>query len=227
MSGTQDPARDTDQLDVDDGTQHTSAMFIRDISPLSAIADSDPRKFLSEEAALRQEARDLAEAVREQYATSNTLAVDVFGISEKMGLPVFERLLNMESVKQTDATWVSGVLEKLKGNDFATIYVEARDPLVRQRFSAAHEIWHWLTHIKGRTPEEIRSMEFWDVREPEGEITISEYSGDMFAHMLLLPRYAVQSELASGYSLRAMAERALVSQRTMENRLRQLALIGI
>jgi len=204
--------------------------FVRDVSPLVPLAQGDPIQFFEAEAALHRHASDLAEDVRSEYGTDDYLVVDVFAIANKIGLRVISKRLNDPAIEHSDAKWVSGVLEKMKGQDSATIYVEADDPLVRQRFSTAHEIWHWKQHTDGRTPDEIREMEFYDVREPERDhedASIDEYLGDLFAQVLLLPRYVMLSELASGYSMQAIADRSCVSLRTVENRLRQLALVGV
>jgi Zn-dependent peptidase ImmA (M78 family) len=227
LTGSAKQVRNLDEVHRDDGTEHTPYERIPDVSPFYELADSDPERFRELETEVQQQGYLLAETVRKKYANNAASIIDSIDIANKMGLKVISRRLNAHSVDNADEEWISGILKKVSGDDFATIYVESEDSEERHHFTTAHEIWHWKDHTDNHTPEEIRDMEFWCVRKPEGIITLPEYKGDMFAHMLLLPRYVILHDLANGFSLQAIAKKSQVSLRTMENRLRQLAFTGI
>lgn len=220
-----------DQAKIDQQQQeNTHWEFIKDISPISVIA-ADPIQFMEAESKIQQSASDMAGAVRSECNLGYSIPVDTINVAVLLGLRVIARHLNedpeVSGNSDFDAAHVSGVLEKRKGDDSATIYVESSDQPERQRFTVAHEISHWKKHTDGHTPEEIRNMEFSDVRKPDADTCLSEYSADMFAQILLLPKAIMLSGLANGYSLQSMSDKAGVSTRTMENRLRQLALMGV
>ncbi|MDR2895930.1 MAG: ImmA/IrrE family metallo-endopeptidase [Propionibacteriaceae bacterium] len=198
-----------------------------DRSPLTPYADSDPDGYAAKELALHVKARDLADITRQEYGKSDIFPPDPTAIAHALGLPVTQRGLNPAEADPDQADWVSGVLRKLPGSPVGEIFVEWRDCRERQRFTVAHELWHWRQRTLGLHQASIDKMEFWDVREPNQHSSLDEYQADLFAHKLLMPTAAVRTELILGHSTAAMAKRFNVTQRTMENRLRQLALIQI
>lgn len=141
-----------------------------------------------------------------------TLPVDPSRIARAMGIPVQATALN-----------VSGVIELEQGRP-AISYNEADVP-VRQRFTIAHEIGHYvLGHLNAGTPR---------FRDPATNFSSAADSNDerqanRFAADLLMPAETVQYAITKR-EYRGIAKLAAlfgVSQVAMKYRLVQLGLIG-
>jgi len=88
-------------------------------------------------------------------------------------------------VKRPLDTEISGVLVPSADGTFV-ILVNAQHPVVRQRFTVAHELGHLLLHGY-TTPHADRSFKFRDSRATEGG-AIEEIQANQFAAELLMPR---------------------------------------
>ncbi len=99
------------------------------------------------------------------------------------------------------------------------ITVNAAEHPLRQRFSAAHELHHIITHP-------LRAFVLTD--EPGLPAGVkAERLADYFAGVLLMPKRHVKRLWGEGYRTpTALAEHFLVSPRAMEFRLGQLGLSG-
>jgi len=107
---------------------------------------------------------------------SNTVPVDVGAVAREMGLEVYATRLN---------PGVSGVITR--SSDTASgfvIYVEQSEPSFRQRFTAAHEIGHFVLH----------PLEHQDLQHSQTALTIfhdasEEAEANIFAAELLMPEF--------------------------------------
>ena len=131
--------------------------------------------------------------------------VDVLAVAGHCGL----RVEQSESLPAS----VSGLL--YRGPYRAEILVNARQPLVRRRFTIAHEIGHWRFGDCGvALPAEYD----WET-EYQSE---QERMVNLFAAELLMPEPLVQEELCRCADLASLSRRFQVSRPAMRWRLREL-----
>jgi len=88
-----------------------------------------------------------------------------------------------------------------------SITVNSDQPLVRQRFTIAHELGHFVMHSAHGTDDD------------------SERQADVFAGALLVPRDALWREFATTKDPEALARRFLVSRETMWIELKNARLV--
>ena len=122
---------------------------------------------------------------------------------------------------------LAGCLEWLPRG--GNIYYEAYDPLVRQRFSVAHELGHFFLHAhllrpKGTIHEDPAGRDE-DLEEetyrPEWEL-----EADAFAAAFLLPALHLHNDLTHfGPAIPFLAERHHVAEATCRRRIRTLELL--
>lgn len=109
-----------------------------------------------------------------------------------------------------------------KENGKYTIYVNKYEPLVRQRFSIAHEIAHfYLEHLDDKKPMDIC---FRDDSSSKGKDR-REIEANAFASTLLMPKKMVLVLYNAGFDVRTMADLFCVSQIAVEYRLKNLRLM--
>lgn len=139
-----------------------------------------------------------------------SLPIDVAAIAKEFGIAVFSQSL---------AEGVSGVL--VRDSQYRTasgfaIIVDRGEPAVRQRFTAAHELGHFLLHkesIGDRIEDNylLRSNQLSNRQEIEA---------NKFAADLLMPYNLIQAELERGATTpEELAERFGVSLTAMSIRL--------
>lgn len=136
-------------------------------------------------------------------------------IARSMGLEVYRATL--------DQGHTSGMLLKAAGQP-ACVYVARGDALVRQRFTVAHEIGHYVLLAPG-TDDAFEMAERRDARASLGTDP-SEVFANGFAAELLMPGVAVRKCHALGLSVNGMSEFFSVSADAMVNRLNTLRLCG-
>jgi Zn-dependent peptidase ImmA (M78 family) len=110
---------------------------------------------------------------------------------------------------------VSGAVDHTKKK----IYINRADPLVRQRFTLAHEIGHAYLHAgDGENVIDFR-------RDMDGEVNVKEVEANRFAADLLMPRlqFAKIYVVAFG-KVRDIARYFTVSEDAVKIRIRQLRL---
>jgi Zn-dependent peptidase ImmA (M78 family)/DNA-binding XRE family transcriptional regulator len=165
------------------------------------------------EAELIVKASDPEAAAREtlQKADADSVPVEVKAIARKLGVAMFFRPL-------PDA--LSAFL--LRGEGRSVIGVNANQPAVRQRFSAAHECGHFVLR---HTDESVfdYAVPATSDGEPPGYDPNSEREANSYAAELLMPREHLQRD-APGTSLSRLAQRYEVSQEAMSFRLKNLGL---
>lgn len=136
--------------------------------------------------------------------------VDLNGIANELGLVIYSESL---------APGVSGVI--VRNPDYGTrsgfaIFVDRDEVAVRQRFTAAHEIGHFLlhNHLIGERLEDnylLRSNQMSSQQEVEA---------NRFAADLLMPRNLIQQAMNEGYTnVETLADLFQVSRIAMGIRL--------
>lgn len=131
-----------------------------------------------------------------------TLPIPVEGILTQLGVTV---------VRVPSASWSGAVVSS---SSDATVYVNASEAPVRQRFTLAHELGHLMLHPLGT---EYRDHEFSGGGPRETQ-------ANQFAAALLMPMWLVeQARRARGTNGAVLCKLFDVSERAMTIRLEQLA----
>lgn len=134
--------------------------------------------------------------------------VDVAGIARAMGLEIYSMKL---------ASGVSGVLTRSKDTQSGfLIYVNQDEPSYRQRFTAAHEIGHYVLHRNfiGQSLEDNYML------RAAGMSSAQETQANQFAADLLMPYDLINRAISMGYNtVEKLAEQFQVSKVAMSIRL--------
>lgn len=150
----------------------------------------------------------------EHFWQERKLPIDPFQIAERAGVDVVREF-----------SWQSGGVSGVFSleNQRPRIQVNPWEPEVRQRFTAAHELGHFmLQHARDgervfRDTVRQFSMSNHDVREREA---------NQFAAELLMPRVAVEQVISGGKrEIRELAKQFGVSEVAMRYRLKNLGWI--
>lgn len=110
--------------------------------------------------------------------------VDVLACARVAGLPVYAIDL---------PKGVSGMIKLTSSNVFEC-YVDRSEPSVRQRFTAAHELGHFVLHRK----QIGRGLQDNYLLRAEGMSNSQEAEANRFAADLLMPRELISEAIASG-----------------------------
>lgn len=132
--------------------------------------------------------------------------VDVLACARVVGLPIY-------SVDLPHG--VSGMIKRKPDSTFEC-YVDASEPSVRQRFTAAHELGHFILHHSsiGQTHQDNYRL------RAEGMTNYQETEANRFAADLLMPRNLISNAIAHGTtSVPALAQLFQVSEIAMSIRL--------
>lgn len=131
----------------------------------------------------RKLARKLAEDTLFNYWDDGVFPVDPVKIAKTIGIEVYESQLGTD-------TW--GML--VGGDNSATMFLDSDQPLSRKRFSAAHELGHYMTH--SAAIEELKAYDvapipvgrgYVDKRSESGRGNLFEVIANEFAGALLMP----------------------------------------
>lgn len=132
--------------------------------------------------------------------------VDVAACAREVGLPIYS----------TDLPHgVSGMLKRTEGNRFEC-YVDKSEPSVRQRFTAAHELGHFVLHRDsiGETHQDNYRL------RAAGMTNWQETQANQFAADLLMPMNLIADAMDSGInSVEDLARLFKVSEIAMSIRL--------
>lgn len=129
----------------------------------------------------RQIARDLAKDTLENY-WSGSYPVDPVAIARSAGIEVYSSQLGVD-------TW--GML--VGGDNSVTMYLDKDQPLNRMRFSAAHELGHYMTHTASdeRLADYVKVIPagkgYVDKRSDAGRGNLFEVIANEYAGALLMP----------------------------------------
>lgn len=110
--------------------------------------------------------------------------VDILACAKAVGLPIFSVDL---------PRGVSGMLKRQSDGTFEC-YVDSSEPSVRQRFTAAHELGHFVLHKDsiGATHEDNYML------RAEGMTNWQETEANRFAADLIMPRDLISEAIESG-----------------------------
>ena len=141
------------------------------------------------------------------------IPVPVFRILEELGLGPERDFLDEN---------VSGWIERLPNGSYGVMVNAAHAP-VRQRFTAAHELGHYIYHrdLLGAGTGDTRAYRAEGTRLPNGAIRPGhERQANSFAANLLMPLGSITALKAQGITtVSALAARLDVSQDAMRIRL--------
>lgn len=132
--------------------------------------------------------------------------VDVLACAKAIGLPIYSLDL---------PHGVSGMIKRKADKTFEC-YVDRSEPSVRQRFTAAHELGHFILHRDsiGNTHEDNYRL------RAEGMTNWQETQANQFAADLLMPRDLIDRAVDQGTtSVEELAKLFRVSQIAMSIRL--------
>lgn len=158
----------------------------------------------------------------EEYSTINRFAasapIDVHGLIEALGIQYHKAFL---------ADNISGMLERLEDGTFK-ITVNANHRQTRQRFTAAHELGHFMKHrnLIGDGVDDNKAYRSTD----EGKYHNTDIGPDeetdanKFAAIVLMPGPVVQQEYKINRNAHDLAKKFGVSERAMKWRLVNLGL---
>jgi hypothetical protein len=139
--------------------------------------------------------------------------VPVFRILEELGLGPLREVLENE---------ISGWIERRPDGSYG-VMVNAAHAHVRQRFTAAHELGHYIYHrdLLGAGTGDTRAYRAEGTRLPNGAIRpVHERQANSFAANLLMPLASINALKAEGVTTVAgLADRLEVSQDAMRIRL--------
>lgn len=144
---------------------------------------------------IRTEARNAALAVLDQH-WDGTLPTDPVKLARALGVSVFSAQLG-------DDTW--GMI--IGSDDSADIYLDRDQPLVRYRFSCAHELGHYVDHQSDLTP----GAGYMDSRSDAGAGRPEEIYANEFAASILMPEAEFREAAAVDNSLVSLADKFQVS----------------
>ena len=158
-----------------------------------------------------------SDQIRLVYQAMGTAPVDVNNLAKALGLYLHEAFLGDQ---------ISGMLEFKNGQ--YKISVNADHPKTRKRFTVAHELGHYLLHkdligdgiddtIAYRS-EDIGKYHNTDIGPYE------ETQANKFAASLLMPSKLVIAAFESGSDISQMAADFMVSEQSMEYRVKGLGL---
>ena len=141
----------------------------------------------------RQIARDLAKDTLENYWPTGSYPVDPVEIARHAGIEVYTSQLGTD-------TW--GML--VGGDNNVTMYLDKDQPLNRMRFSAAHELGHYMTHTTSdeRLADYVKAI-------PVGNLF--EVIANEFAGSLLMPESELRRMTKAGESNISIANTFRVS----------------
>lgn len=139
--------------------------------------------------------------------------VDVLAVARDLGVPVQAEVLPDN---------ISGCI-KLAGNGGYFIIVNRTHALVRQRFTVAHELGHFIYHrdLLGRGVGDTRAYRAEGTDLPNPHITLEhERQANTFAANLLMPKHLIEKLQKEGLHTPAeLAQKLLVSEQAMRIRL--------
>jgi Zn-dependent peptidase ImmA (M78 family) len=143
-------------------------------------------------------------------AWGNVFPVDPVQIARRLGIDVREATLRDD---------ISGALVKKLGED-PTILLNASDSPNRKRFTAAHELGHFVT--REDSPDTYEYIDLRDTMWSAAGTNPEEVFANQFAANLLMPESEVQRLRTEGLSPTQMALYFKVSQDAMANRLKNV-----
>jgi Zn-dependent peptidase ImmA (M78 family) len=168
----------------------------------------------------REQAELEAEQIIESEWEGRGLPIDPVYIGKRLGVRVFEIALTSD---------VDGMLKFYMGGQFPVIFVPENAPKNRRRFSIAHELGHFVMHLRTDPAEEGAAPEtdvFYRNQDSRTAKDPKEIFANQFGAALLMPRQFVRALVAEGRSDIALARYFEVSLEAMTLRLKNLGLLS-
>jgi len=153
-----------------------------------------------------------ADKILRAYWGDAGFPVDPVAIAREMGVFVFNADIPGD---------VSGLLRKHPGQA-AEIYIDVDDPVVRRRFTCAHELGHYVSHAD-KDETELSFVDYRGDLASQGTNS-EEVFANNFAANLLMPRQKVHELHRGGWSRPEMASFFHVSLEAMKHRMTSLGL---
>lgn len=150
-------------------------------------------------------------AVLKEYGFERSMPVPIEEICNKLGIQVLQARFKDDNI--------SGMIRRA-GNGHAIIYVNRNHSLARQRFTTAHELGHFLLHLKNTDKEGL--IERGDIQERyrrDGDHSPEEREANRFAAALLMPDSVIR-EVGDVYPVDILAQFLAVSPEVLEIRLK-------
>ena len=138
----------------------------------------------------KQQIRNIAEGVLERYGY-DTFPLEVVELAEAIGLKVYDATFGRDDV--------SGMLKAQE----RAIYICQNDSNVRQRFSIAHELGHYVLHFRGNVFEGRDKVEHTSYRDTLSSLgfSVKEVEANYFAANLLMPKKEVERLYRQNYKI--------------------------
>lgn len=161
---------------------------------------------------------DVEQAASQVLAENHAkdIPIDPILIANKLGIKVYE--VNFKDNN------MSGIITKQ--DDKVVIYIEKDHHPNRQRFTVAHEIGHYILHIKNDSVHQYIEYQRNDNYDPK------EVEANNFAGALLMPKDKIiktwnkYKELTIDVLITILSKEFIVSESAMRIRLNNLGLIG-
>lgn len=154
--------------------------------------------------------KDILAVVRKYW---DTAPVDVFAILRELGLGPAQRALPAN---------ISGMIERRDGDGFLVVLNNTQS-MTRQRFTAAHELGHYIYHrdLLGKGVGDTLAYRAEGTELPNEHIRVThERQANNFAANLLMPTHLIDRLRAEGIiQPYALANRLGVSEAAMRIRL--------
>lgn len=148
-------------------------------------------------------ARMEAEKLAERYGTN-----DPYELCRHLDIAVYETPMPDGS---------SGMIVKREGEN-AEIFIESDDAATRRRFTAAHELGHFIERTN------IANDGDFSFRDSRGmEYSLHEFFADEFAGALLMPEPEFSERSSAGYKTTDLAAHFRVSTTAVERRRARLS----
>lgn len=157
--------------------------------------------------------KNIADGTLKLYSNGE-YPVNVLHIAKGLELKVYDATFDKDDV--------AGML-KAKEKE---ILIAQNDSPLRQRFSIAHEIGHYVLHYYGKLFEEKDQEKHISFRDNTSSLgfSVREIEANFFAANLLMPENKVKELYNEGFSLEEMAYFLNVSKIAMGHRLEYLGL---
>lgn len=145
-----------------------------------------------------------------------------------------DKLLETLNLKLYGASFrdssLSGCIFKDSDTEQFNIYVNSSHSITRKRFTAAHEIGHYISAIcNSFSKEQLLNGEGFEDQSisyrKEGISDSTETEANEIAARLLMPKSSVNKLLKQGLGVEEMAKRFYVSQQAMSIRLDRLGIV--
>ncbi len=161
---------------------------------------------------MRCKIANAATDLRAQHKMQDAFPLDPITLANRMGIEV--RATKFKS------DWISGGIHNEKGK--AVIYIKANELPTRQRFTVAHELGHYVLHMKELEKGLLEKVDMFRSTETSQR----EVEANEFAAALLMPEPAVRKFWNLYGSIEILADMFCVSLSAMSYRLYKLGLQG-